>query len=99
MKSYQTTLYYLTASGERYNGKFKITANEVIFEAQMHLASSGIQDVEGEIRIAREDIAELKAFRNAIIFHRLRIVEKNGTVHVFDRGISSFRPILKRLRT
>ncbi|MEM6299918.1 MAG: hypothetical protein AAF740_14615 [Bacteroidota bacterium] len=98
MKSYKTTLYYLTSSGERYNGTFKITPDEVIFEAQMHLASSGIQDVEGEIRIAREDITELKPFRNNLIFNRLRIKEKSGTVHVFDRGISSFRSILKRLR-
>lgn len=94
---YQATLYYLTAGGERYNGKLRITPDAVVFSAQAHLASSGIQDVEGELRIARADILKAEKVSYLLIFNRLRLHLKDGSIHLFDRGVSSVKPILKAL--
>lgn len=94
---YQATLYYLTAQGERYNGKLLVTPSALVFSAESHLASDGIKDVEGELRMPRSEIATAEAFSHTLIFQRLRVRMKDGTVHVFDRGISSVKPILKAL--
>ncbi|MGF1533272.1 MAG: hypothetical protein ACFCUI_06185 [Bernardetiaceae bacterium] len=97
-KSFQTTLYYIAPNGDRYNGQFIITEDLVRFEAQMHLASDGIKDVEGQITIRREDIASVVARSSYLIFKRLLIQCHDGSSYLFDRGVVSVRPILNLLQ-
>lgn len=89
------TVNYLTAQGERYNGKLKLSNFNLYFEANFEVRISGVEAIEGGMKIPLENILKANTFSEMFIFKRLRIELRDGSVLVFDRGISPVGGIAK----
>jgi hypothetical protein len=90
------TLNYLPAEGGRYTGKLAITDKNIYFFAQFSIEFSGnaVQNAEGGIRIAKENVESVEGKKSMFIFQRVEVRLNDGSIHVFDRGIMSVKSIV-----
>jgi len=90
------TLNYLPSEGGRYTGKLAITDKNIYFFAEFSIEFSGnaVQTAEGGMKISKENIQSVESTKAMFIFKRVQVTLSDESVHVFDRGILSTKPIL-----
>ena len=90
------TLNYLPSEGGRYTGKLAITDKNMYFFAQFSIEFTGnaVQSAEGGIKISKENIQSVESKKSMFIFQRVHVTLSDESVHVFDRGVMSTKPII-----